>query len=58
MKSTDERFKKDNYKKEDLLSQKIFGIEYFNWLTGWEQSHLISKYDLECNQSKPQGYNF
>jgi hypothetical protein len=35
------------YKKEDLLSQEIFGCEYFNWLSSWEQFHLINKYKLE-----------
>jgi hypothetical protein len=49
---------KNNYKKEDLLSQEIFGIEYFTWLTGWEQFHLINEYKLDCSQTKPQGYNF
>ena len=42
-----DKFKnKSTYKKEDLLSQKIFGIEYFNWLDFWEQFHLIQKYKL------------
>jgi hypothetical protein len=35
------------YKKEDLLTQKIFGIEYFNWLDFWEQFHLLQKYQLD-----------
>ena len=38
---------KNTYKKEDLLSQQIFGIEYFSWLDFWEQFHLIQKYKLE-----------
>jgi hypothetical protein len=43
-----EKFKnKSTYKKEDLLTQVIFGIEYFNWLDFWEQFHLIQKYKLE-----------
>jgi hypothetical protein len=52
MKSKDLRFKNTNYKKHDLVCQKIFGCEYFNWLTGWEQFHLINKYNLECKQTK------
>jgi hypothetical protein len=35
------------YKEEDLLAQKIFGIKYFNWLDAWEQSHLVNKYNLD-----------
>lgn len=37
------------YQQQDLLSQKIFGIEYFNWLDSWEQFHLIQKYKLNEN---------
>ncbi len=37
----------NSYKEQDLLSQKIFGIEYFNWLNSWEQSHLIRKFNLD-----------
>ena len=37
------------YKEQDLLSQKIFGTEYFNWLDSWEQFHLIQKYKLDEN---------
>jgi len=43
---------KPKYKKEDLLSQKIFGIEYFNWLSYHEQAHLIRKYNLDCKNTK------
>lgn len=37
------------YQEQDLLSQRIFGIEYFNWLDSWEQFHLIQKYKLNEN---------
>ena len=37
------------YKEQDLLSQKIFGTEYFNWLDSWEKFHLIQKYKLDEN---------
>lgn len=37
---------KPPYKKEDLISQEIFGIEYFNWLSDWEQFHINQKYKL------------
>jgi hypothetical protein len=49
----DDQFKNDpwkggsEYKEEDLLAQKIFGIKYFNWLDAWEQSHLVHKYNLD-----------
>jgi hypothetical protein len=44
----DIRFKNTTlYKKEDLLSQEIFGIEYFNWLDYFEQRHLVHKFDLD-----------
>ncbi len=38
---------KKQYKEEDLISQKIFGIEYFTWLDFWEQHHIVTKYKLE-----------
>ena len=44
---TDKRFTKSNYKIQDLHSQKIFGIEYFNWLTSWEQFHIVQKFNLD-----------
>jgi len=49
----DDRFKNDpwkggsEYKEEDLLAQKIFGIKYFTWLNAWEQFHLVNKYNLD-----------
>ena len=49
------------YKKEDLLAQKIFGIKYFNWLSDWEQFHLVNKYNLDKNiitkENKDSTYN-
>lgn len=46
-KTNDSRFTNSNYKEQDLLSQKIFGIEYFNWLSSWEQFHLVVKFNLD-----------
>jgi hypothetical protein len=40
---------KPKYKKQDLLSQEIFGCEYFNWLSFWEKSHINQKYKLNLN---------
>jgi hypothetical protein len=34
------------YKEEDLLAQKIFGCEFFNWLSFWEQFHIVQKYNF------------
>jgi hypothetical protein len=63
----DDKFKNDpwkggpEYKKEDLLAQKIFGIKYFNWLSDWEQFHLVNKYNLDKNiitkENKDSTYN-
>lgn len=36
-----------NRKKEDFLAEEIFGINFFNWLTFWEQHHLIQKFKLK-----------
>ena len=43
----DDRFKNTNYKQQDLYSQELFGIEYFNWLSSWEQFHIVQKYKLD-----------
>jgi hypothetical protein len=57
----DDKFKNDpwkggpEYKKEDLLAQKIFGIKYFGWLDSWEQSHLVNKYNLDKNIITKEG---
>ena len=40
-------FKNTNYKQQDLYSQELFGIEYFNWLSSWEQFHIVQKYKLD-----------
>jgi hypothetical protein len=57
----DDKFKNDpwkggpEYKKEDLLAQKIFGIKYFGWLDSWEQFHLVNKYNLDKNIITKEG---
>jgi hypothetical protein len=40
---------------KDLYAQKIFGIEYFNWLDFWEQFHIVQKYDLDKNIITKEG---
>ena len=39
----------NTYKKQDYLSQKLFGTEFFNWLSFWEQFHICQKFDLDRN---------
>lgn len=41
-------FKK--YSREDKICQKVFGIEFFNWLSFWERYHLNSKYKLNLKE--------
>ena len=36
----------ENRKPEDFLAKEIFGVDFFNWLTFWEQHHLIHKFKL------------
>ena len=40
---------KPKYKRQDLLAQEIFAIEFFNWLSFWEKSHINQKYKLNLN---------
>lgn len=40
---------KPKYKRQDLLSQEIFAVEFFNWLPFWERHHINQKYKLNLN---------
>jgi len=49
-KSTPKPIDFSGYSKEDKICQKVFGIEFFNWLSFWERYHLNRKYKLNLNE--------
>lgn len=41
-----------DYTEADRLSNEIFNIKHFTWLTFWEQQHIVNRYNLQISPTK------